>query len=95
MARVLPNKDLLQKLSFGDVTSNELYYHGKCSATFHNLYNSETNNARIDQRKKRKKWIKTNAFSKIANNIFKMERLNPDSSFILSATAISKTTSTP
>ena len=41
MAALNNNQDLLRKLSFGDVTSNELFYHRDCYQDFRNIYRRE------------------------------------------------------
>ena len=38
MAAVTNNNELLRKLAFDDVTSNELFYHQNCYSTFKNDY---------------------------------------------------------
>ena len=41
MAALNNNQDLLRKLSFGDVTSNKLFYHRDCYQDFRNIYRRE------------------------------------------------------
>ena len=50
MATILLDNKLLAKLSMGDSTSNELYYHGKCYKSYRNSYESLTKKKSKDKK---------------------------------------------
>ena len=65
LAIFLGDDVLVQKLSFKDVTADQLFYHKKCLTNFHNLNNSKVTSMNKEVAKQRKKWTEANAFNKI------------------------------
>ena len=77
MAALNNNQDLLRKLSFGDVTSNELFYHRDCYQDFRNIYRrEEKKQMELDcsTLENVEKWTKAISLSKIVGYIYETER---------------------
>ena len=75
MAALISNQEILRKLSFGDVTSNELYYHRECYQDFRNEYNREEKKLRETNTDRRmEEWTKASTLSKIVRHIYETER---------------------
>ena len=77
MAALNNNQDLLRKLSFGDVTSNELFYHRDCYQDFRNIYRrGEKKQMELDcsTLENVEKWTKAITLSKVVGYIYERER---------------------
>ena len=81
MATVLENDGLLQALSRGDRTSNEMFYHKaniKCCYQYASKLNSRAIKACIEE-----EWIESAAFNKIYCYLICRENENPGSAFLV------------
>ena len=81
MAVATNNNELLQKLTFGDVTSNELFYHQACYRTFKNQYRGKQREIDRSTIEKNVEWKKASAMSKIISYIYETEDEVPGSVF--------------
>ena len=78
MAAATNNNKLLQKLAFGDVTSNELFYHQNCYTTFKNEYRGKLREVdRQSVQEKNDNWKKASVMSKIISHIYETEAESP------------------
>ena len=73
MAAVTNNNKLLRKLAFGDVTSNELFYHQTCYRAFKNLYRGKQREIDRSTLEESEEWKKASAMIKIISYVYKTE----------------------
>ena len=81
MAAVTNNEELLRKLAFGDVTSNELFYHKNCYQAFRNLYRGRQREIDRLKLEDTEEWTKSSVLSKIVSYIYEIEKEVPGSVF--------------
>ena len=77
MALAVDNQFLINKIAFGDVASNELYYHASCLKSLSYQYNQikKTTSDNSDS------WTKAIAFNKVATYLYKTNENSPGTIF--------------
>ena len=80
MTSKVDNETLLNHLSTGDASSNELYYHVKCNKSLWNQcikLDKENSGHNIEM-----KWRQVQAYENIITFVLEQEAIEPDSMFV-------------
>ena len=80
MAITVGNEFLLNKLAFGDVAANDMFYHSKCLKKLGNVYKQVMESKYVDNNAY-ECWIRAVAFDKVISFVFDTEGKNPGTIF--------------